>query len=89
MSKIHSKRIEDLEIKINQLKARKAAEEARIRNKLKKDDTRRKILVGAYFMDQAERNGTTKELFKKLDGFLIRKADRELFGLPVEDGQSK
>jgi hypothetical protein len=84
MDKIRSKRIEELDAKINQLKARKAAEEARLRKKLKKDDTRRKILVGAYFLDQAERNGTTDELFKKLDGFLIRNADRELFGLPVK-----
>ena len=82
--RIKSKKIEDLEKKIEQLKAQKAAEEAKIRAREKKDDTRRKILVGAYFMDQAERAGTMPDLIKKIDQFLVRKKDRELFGLPVE-----
>jgi septal ring factor EnvC (AmiA/AmiB activator) len=79
---IKSKKLEDLEKKIEQLRNQKAAEEARLKAQVKKDDTRRKILVGAYFLEQAERDGTVSELFKKLDPFLTRKADRLLFNLP-------
>ena len=76
-----SKKLEDLEKKIEQLKAQKAAEEARIRARVKKEDTRRKILVGAYFLEQADKDGTMPDLLKKLDGFLTRKNDRALFNL--------
>lgn len=78
---LRSNRIETLEKKINQLKARKAAEEARLREKAKKADTRRKILIGAYFLEEAEKNGGVEALYRKMDSFLTRKNDRELFGL--------
>jgi large subunit ribosomal protein L7/L12 len=78
---LKSKRLDDLEKKIKQLKAQKAAEEARLRAKSKKEDTRRKILVGAYFLEQAEKNGTMPDLINKLNGFLTRKNDRALFNL--------
>ena len=77
-----SKKLEDLEKRIEQLKAQKQAEESRLKAQAKKDDTRRKILIGAFFLEQAEREGKTAELFKKLDPFLTRKADRLLFDLP-------
>ena len=48
----------------------------------RKDDTRKKILVGAYIIDKYERTGTTEMLLEELDTFLSRKQDRELFGLP-------
>lgn len=75
-------RIENLERKISRLKARKAAEEAKLKRQAKKDDTRRKILIGAYYLDQAERSDSVVELYRKMDGFLTRDNDRELFGLP-------
>ncbi|MCP4749063.1 MAG: mobilization protein [Desulfobacteraceae bacterium] len=87
MTEIKSKKLDDIEKRINELKARKSAEEARLKRKVKKDDTRKKILIGAYFMDQAEKNGNMADLIEKLDPFLTRKNDRELFGLPVLDEQ--
>jgi hypothetical protein len=48
----------------------------------RKEDTRKKILVGAYIIDKHERTGTTEILLEELDTFLSRKQDRELFGLP-------
>lgn len=47
----------------------------------RKDDTRKKILVGAYIIDKHVRTGTTELLLEELDTFLSRKQDRELFGL--------
>lgn len=48
----------------------------------RKDDTRKKILVGAYIIDKHERTGTTEMLLEELDAFFSRKQDCELFGLP-------
>ena len=75
-------RIENLEKKIKRLRARKAAEEAKLKQQAKKEDTRRKILIGAYYLNEAEKSDTTAELYRRMDGFLIRDNDRELFGLP-------
>lgn len=47
----------------------------------RKDDARKKILVGAYIIDKHERAETTEILMEELDMFLSRKKDRELFGL--------
>ena len=75
-------RIENLEKKIKRLRARKAAEETKLKRQAKKEDTRRKILIGAYYLNEAEKSDTTAELYRRMDGFLIRDSDRELFGLP-------
>lgn len=84
MPEIKSKKLDDLQNKIKQLQAQKAAEEARLKNKIRKDETRRKILVGAYFLEQAEKEESMQALIKRLDPFLTRKADRRLFNLPDE-----
>ena len=75
-------RIENLEKKIKRLRARKAAEETKLKRQAKKEDTRRKILIGAYYLNEAEKNDTVAELYRRMDGFLTRDKDRELFGLP-------
>ena len=81
---LKSKKLEDLEKKIEQLKAQAAAETAKLKAKAKKEDTRRKILVGAYYLQKAEEDGTMPSLVKQLDPFLTRKADRALFNLPAK-----
>lgn len=48
----------------------------------RKDDTRRKILVGSYFLDKTKKDGSFEELSAKLDKFLVRDSDRKLFDLP-------
>ena len=81
---LKSKKLTDLEKKIEQLKAQAAAEAAKLKAKAKKDDTRRKILIGAYYLQKAEEDGTMPSLVKKLDPFLTRIADRALFNLPAK-----
>ena len=79
-------RIATLETKLSQLKVRQQRAEARARalvsRRARKDDTRRKILVGAILLakiDQGEFENRT--LRRWLDKALTRKDDRALFGL--------
>ena len=75
-----------LEEKLRQLKAREQAAEARRRSlesrRKRKDDTRRKILVGAIVLARVERGKIAEaELRRWLDGALTRSDDRALFNL--------
>ena len=83
MGKDGSDKIEKLEKQMKQLQERIASEKARVKKKERKDDTRRKILVGAYFLEKYEDN--MAELVKMIDPFLSREKDRELFGLEAKD----
>lgn len=90
----HTKNIENLNLKIKEqeeklkkLKAQKEQAERRARAIEKKreraKDTRRKILLGAFFLEQMKNGKLQTDWVKaKLDPFLKRNADRELFGLP-------
>lgn len=70
-------KIESLEKKLEQIKAQLTTEKARAKTQERKDDTRRKILLGAYLLEKE----AMAELTKKMDGFLKKPADRKLFGL--------
>ncbi|MGD0821567.1 MAG: mobilization protein [Desulfomonilia bacterium] len=50
-------------------------------------DTRKKILIGAYFLEVKYKD-KEQELVKLMDGFLVRDNDRALFGLPPEGDAS-
>jgi hypothetical protein len=57
-----------------------ASAKSRMKKKERAEDTRKKILVGAYFLEVKYKD-KEQDLVKLLDGFLIRDKDRELFGL--------
>ena len=69
---------------INQAKRR---EQAKILNKKRKDDTRRKILIGAMRLNEIAQMGNLAQVSEKLrlkdemDRYLTRDSDRKLFGL--------
>lgn len=63
-----------LDTKIKAIKTREAYQE-------RKNETRRKILAGAYILEKHRKEETMHLLNKELDWFLIRKNDRALFGL--------
>ncbi|HDR9165948.1 mobilization protein [Burkholderia vietnamiensis] len=75
--------------KLKQAKALKQKQEARKRATLAKAEraaeTRRKVLVGAFILEQLERNGIGAALLTYEGGrfadWLTRPHDRELFGL--------
>jgi hypothetical protein len=75
-------RIATLEEKLKQAKNKKKLLEARKNRAASKvdraKDTRRKILVGAFFMEQVLNN---QEMAQRFYASLTRENDRELFGL--------
>ena len=49
----------------------------------RKEDTRRKILIGACLLDKGEELGVLDIIKGALDGYLTRAPDRALFNLPA------
>lgn len=78
-------KIEQQSEKLKQLKAQKQALEARERIKKKeqerKDDTRRKILLGSYLLKKMQNDENKEKILADLDKYLIENRDRILFGL--------
>jgi hypothetical protein len=80
-------RISDLEGKLKALKVRQQRIEARARalsnSRARKDDTRRKILIGATVLARIDAHHLDHaELHRWLDAHLTRDDDRALFELP-------
>ena len=74
--------------KLNQLKAQKQAALAREKAKQKvqerKNDTRRKILLGSYLIKKMNDNEVNKEkILAELNEYLKENRDRALFELPL------
>jgi hypothetical protein len=80
------KKIEAQLEKLKQLKAQKQAIEARERTKQKeqqrKDDTRRKILLGSYLIKKMQNEANKEKIFAELNDYLTENRDRQLFELP-------
>ena len=74
-------RLLKLKQKRDALNARIQQAEARQSTIERKNETRRKILIGSYFLDQYRKNNNMSELIKKLDEYLERNSDRKLFNL--------
>ncbi|WP_179995819.1 mobilization protein [Acinetobacter sp. YH16053] len=79
------KKIEAQLEKLKQLKAQKQAIEARERTKQKeqqrKDDTRRKILLGSYLIKKMQNEANKEKILAELNEYLTEDRDRELFNL--------
>ncbi|SRR5579875_1005229 len=79
-------KLEKLIERRKQLDARIRREQNRQSAKQRKLDTRRKILAGAWVLDEAEKRPDFKKfVYQRLDSFLTRKTDREVFGLPIRE----
>ena len=80
------KKIEAQLDKLKQLKAQKQAIEARERTKQKeqqrKDDTRRKILLGSYLIKKMQNEANKEKILAELNEYLTENRDRQLFDLP-------
>lgn len=77
----NTRKIDKLKKKHKQLHARIQKLESSQKSKEKKKDTRRKILVGAYYLDKAKKENSMDALSQVMDKFLTRKSDRLLFEL--------
>ena len=80
------KKIEAQLEKLKQLKAQKQSIEAREKNKNKeqqrKDDTRRKILLGSYLIKKMQNEANKEKILAELNEYLTENRDRQLFDLP-------
>ena len=74
-------RLDALKKKQEQLRAQIQKLESLEKSRERKRDTRRKILVGSYFIDKANQEGNLPTLFQQLEQYLKRNTDRELFQL--------
>lgn len=62
--------------------AKLRAVEAKISQRERKDETRRKILLGSYLLAKIKQDEKAKAaMLKELSVYLIREDDRKLFGL--------
>ncbi len=81
-----SKRLEQLLEKRSQLNAQIQKIRARETSQKRKEDTSRKILLGALVMEMMSKGELDRDkLMKRLDGFLTLEIDRKLFELPVKE----
>jgi len=79
----YQERLKRLEDKQRKLLAEIQDAKARAKQQERRDDARRKILVGAMLL--AESGDSWESLKPKLDDYLSRPNDRRLFGLPVDE----
>ncbi len=79
-----SKRLSQLLKKREQLSAQIQKIRAREATQKRKEDTRRKILLGALVMEMMDKGELNRDkIWKRLDSFLTRELDRKLFALPL------
>jgi len=74
-------RLESLKKQQEQLKAKIQALEAAESSRERKRETRRKIIVGAFYLDKAREENRFEDLVKIMDDYLNRDTDRSLFSL--------
>ena len=73
------------EERLKQLKAQKQAvlarEKAKQKEQERKDDTRRKILLGSYLLKKMENEANKEKILAELNDYLTEDRDRKLFSL--------
>ncbi len=80
------KKLEDLLKKREQLNAQIQKERNKHTQQQRKEDTRRKILLGTLVMEMMKKGELDeKKIRKRLDGFLTKDIDRKLFNLSVKN----
>jgi len=79
-----SSKVEQLKKKREELNARIQKLEASEKARDRKKDTRRKILIGSYYLEEARKNSKMDEIKHLMDGFLTRDSDRIIFDLPKQ-----
>lgn len=83
MSKQSKQALEKLKEQRDKLNARIQQKEARLKSSERKIDTRKKILIGSYFLDNAIKENKLDEIKSMMDKYLKRNSDRALFNLEL------
>ncbi len=87
MMKVESleQQIAKQEERLKQLKAQKQAvlarEKAKQKEQERKDDTRRKILLGSYLLKKMENEANKEKILAEMNEYLTEERDRKLFNL--------
>ena len=72
--------------KLQAIKARRQAlvnrEKAKQKEKERKDETRRKILLGSYLLKKMEDEAEKQKILAEINEYLTEDRDRKLFNLP-------
>ena len=77
------KKLDELLKKREQLNAQIQKERNKHTQQQRKEDTRRKILLGALMIEMMKKGELDeKKVLKRLSGFLTKDIDRKLFNLP-------
>ena len=76
-----TRNLDSLKKKRDVINARIRLIQNREQSKERKDATRRKILIGSYYLDQANKNNSFDAIVKLMDSYLTRDSDRKVFGL--------
>jgi large subunit ribosomal protein L7/L12 len=74
-------RLEQLRQKKDHLAARIQKIENSRKSNERKLDTRKKILIGSYYLDKAVKENSYDAIVQIMDSYLTRNSDRKLFGL--------
>ena len=82
MTKKPKTTLEKLKEQRDKLTTKIQAAEGRFKVLERKQETRRKILVGSYYLDQAHKQNQMQDLKSLMDKYLTRNSDRKLFELP-------
>lgn len=80
--------LETLREKQSRLEARILQLEATEKTKAKRQETRRQILVGNYYLSKIRQENRWDELKTALEPVITRDSDRKLFNLPLSDPKS-
>lgn len=83
MSKLSKHALEKLKEQRDKLNARIQQKEARLKTSIRKIDTRKKILIGSYYLDHAIKENKIDEIKSMMDKYLKRNSDRSLFDLEL------
>lgn len=83
MSKLSKQALEKLKEQRDKLNARIQQKEARLKTSIRKIDTRKKILIGSYYLDHAVKENNIDEIKSMMDKYLKRNSDRALFDLEL------
>lgn len=76
---MQSSKLDNLKKKQEQLKSQIQRLENLEKTRERKRDTRRKILVGSCFLEEAKNNNELEKLCTKMHEYLTRERDKELF----------
>lgn len=83
MSKLSKQSLEKLKEQREKLNARIQQKESRLKATERKVDTRKKILIGSYYLDHAIKENKIDEIKSMMDKYLKRNSDRSLFDLEL------